>query len=196
MTKPYACELDRIGTDSGRARMMANNIKGISMATNIAEQDRRSNARSRATAIAWGVVFLAAILAYWPGLQGQFVLDDFSSLGALGNLGGVRDWDTFKAFVFGGTAGPSGRPLALVSFLIDGNNWPTDPWPFKRTNLVIHLLNAALLGMLTRQILQLLDFDRESAARLALVSAAAWLLHPFLVSTTLYAVQRLSLIHI
>ena len=192
MTKPYACELDRIGTDSGRARMMVNNIKGISMAMHLAEQDRRSDARSRATAIAWGVVFLAAILAYWPGLQGPFVLDDFSSLGALGNLGGVRDWDTFKAFVFGGTAGPTGRPLALVSFLLDGNNWPTDPWPFKRTNLVIHLLNAALLGMLTRQILQLLDFDRESAARLALVSAAAWLLHPFLVSTTLYAVQRMA----
>lgn len=192
MTKRHACELDRIETASGRARMMANNIKGISMAMHLAEQDRRSDARSRATAIAWGVVFLAAILAYWPGLQGQFVLDDFSSLGALGNLGGVRDWDSFKAFVFGGTAGPTGRPLALVSFLIDGNNWPTDPWPFKRTNLVIHLLNAALLGMLTRQILQLLDFDRESAARLALVSAAAWLLHPFLVSTTLYAVQRMA----
>ena len=162
------------------------------MAIDLAEQNKQRDVRSGATAIAWGVVFLAAILAYWPGLQGPFVLDDFSTLGALGNLGGVTDWDSFKAFVFGGTAGPTGRPLALVSFLIDGNNWPTDPWPFKRTNLVIHLLNGALLGLLTRQILQLLDFDRESAARLALVSAAAWLLHPFLVSTTLYAVQRMA----
>ena len=162
------------------------------MFMDLVEQDKQRELRSRATAITWVFVFLAASLAYWPGLQGPFVLDDFGSLGALGNLGGVRDWDTFKAFVFGGTTGPSGRPLALVSFLIDGNNWPTDPWPFKRTNLVIHLLNGALLGMLTRQILQLLDFDRESAARLALVSAAAWLLHPFLVSTTLYAVQRMA----
>ena len=162
------------------------------MFMDLVEQDKQRELRSRATAITWVFVFLAASLAYWPGLQGPFVLDDFGSLGELGNLGGVRDWDTFKAFVFGGTTGPTGRPLALVSFLIDGNNWPTDPWPFKRTNLVIHLLNGALLGMLTRQILQLLDFDRESAARLALVSAAAWLLHPFLVSTTLYAVQRMA----
>ena len=162
------------------------------MFMDLVEQDKQRELRSRATAITWVFVFLAASLAYWPGLQGPFVLDDFGSLGALGNLGGVRDWDTFKAFVFGGTTGPTGRPLALVSFLIDGNNWPTDPWPFKRTNLVIHLLNGALLGMLTRQILQLLDFDRESAARLALVSAAAWMLHPFLVSTTLYAVQRMA----
>jgi hypothetical protein len=172
--------------------MMANNIKEISTDMGIAEQDKQGEAGLTTTAIAWGVVFLVTIFAYWPGLQGPFVLDDFSSLGALGNLGGVRDWDTFKAFVFGGTAGPTGRPLTLVSFLLDGNNWPTDPWPFKRTNLVIHLLNGALLGILTRQILQLLDFDRESAARFALVSAAAWLLHPFLVSTTLYAVQRMA----
>ena len=162
------------------------------MVMDLVEQNKRRESWSRATAIAWVLVFLAASLAYWPGLQGPFVLDDFGSLGALGNLGGVSDWDTFKAFVFGGSTGPTGRPLALVSFLIDGNNWPTDPWPFKRTNLVIHLLNGALLGMLTRQILQLLDFDRESAARLAVVSAAAWLLHPFLVSTTLYAVQRMA----
>jgi hypothetical protein len=172
--------------------MTANNIEGIFMAMDLAGQDKQSDARSRATAIAWGIVILAAILAYWPGLKGPFVLDDLSNISALGNLGGVKDWDTFKAFVFGGAAGPTGRPLALFSFLLDGNNWPTDPWPFKRTNLVIHLLNGALLGMLTRQILQLLDVDRESAARLALVSAAAWLLHPFLVSTTLYAVQRMA----
>ena len=192
MTNRNLCEPVGIETNSGRARMMANNIKEISTDMGIAEQDKQGEARLSPTAIAWGIVFLVTILAYWPGLQGPFVLDDFSSLGALGNLGGVRDWDTFKAFVFGGTTGPTGRPLTLVSFLFDGNNWPTDPWPFKRTNLVIHLLNGALLGILTRQILQLLDFDRESAARLALVSAAAWLLHPFLVSTTLYAVQRMA----
>ena len=142
--------------------------------------------------LAWGVVFAAVILAYWPGLQGPFVLDDFSSLGALGNLGGVTDWNTFNAFVFGGTSGPTGRPVALLSFLIDGNNWPTDPWPFKRTNLVIHLCNGALLGVLTRQILRRLEFSRSSAAWLALITAATWMLHPFLVSTTLYAVQRMA----
>jgi len=192
MTKRQACELDRIETASGRARMMANNIERNFMAMGLAGQDNQIDARSRATAIAWGVVMLAVILAYWPGLQGPFVFDDFKSLRDLGYLSGVKDWDSFMAFVFGGTSGPTGRPLALASFLIDGNNWPTDPWPFKRTNLVIHLLNGVLLGAVTRQILQLLDFDRESAARLALVSAAAWLLHPFLVSTTLYAVQRMT----
>jgi len=140
----------------------------------------------------WLLLFLVGIFAYWPGLHGPFLLDDYGSIGALGDFGGVSDWRTFKAFVFGGHAGPTGRPLPLLSFLIDGTTWPTDPWPFKRTNLVIHFINGLLLGLLTARILQILEFDRRSARWIALLSTAFWLLHPFLVSTTLYAVQRMA----
>jgi len=120
------------------------------------------------------------------------MLDDYGSIAALGDRGGVKNWETFKAFVFGGHSGPTGRPLALLSFLIDANNWPADPWPFKRTNLGIHLVNGTLLGILTVRILRLLQFDKGNARWIALVCAAYWLLHPFLVSTTLYAVQRMA----
>ena len=137
-------------------------------------------------------VLAFAVFAYWPGLSGPFLLDDFTTLGQLGNLGGVRDWETFNAFVFGGTAGPTGRPVALLSFLIDGNNWPTDALPFKRTNLVIHLLIAGLLFVLTKQLLCLAGSDAKNAGWVAFVSSSIWLLHPFLVSTTLYSVQRMA----
>ncbi len=141
---------------------------------------------------AWSIVFVAAILAYWPGLDGPFLLDDFGSIAALGHRGGVTDWETFKAFVFGGAAGPTGRPLSLLSFLIDARDWPADAWPFKRTNLIIHLLNAALLGVVTRQILAAVNYDTRKAGWVTLLSVAFWLLHPFLVSTTLYVVQRMA----
>jgi len=140
----------------------------------------------------WVLLFLVAGLAYWPGLGGPFVLDDFGSIAAIGDRGGVTNWETFEAFVFGGHAGPTGRPLALLSFLFDANNWPADPFPFKRTNLLIHLLNGALLGALIGKILRLLQFEKQNARWIALVSTACWLLHPFLVSTTLYAVQRMA----
>jgi tetratricopeptide (TPR) repeat protein len=143
-------------------------------------------------AVGWGVVFVVCVLAYWPGLGGPFMLDDFGSIAALGDRGGISDWETFKSFVFGGTAGPLGRPISLLSFLIDSNNWPTDPWPFKRTNLVIHLLTGALIGLLTARILRALQFDDGDAVWITLVATACWLLHPFLVSTTLYAVQRMA----
>ncbi len=140
----------------------------------------------------WALLFLLGIWAYWPGLGGPFVFDDFATIADLGDLGGVSDWNTFKAFVFGGHAGPTGRPLALLTFLIDANNWPADAWPFKRTNLVIHLLNAGLLGLLSAKLLRILDIDARQARAAALIAAGAWLLHPFLVSTTLYAVQRMA----
>ncbi len=140
----------------------------------------------------WATLFVLCVMVYWPGLKGPFLLDDFATLSALGEFGGVTDWPTFKAFVFGGSAGPTGRPLALASFLLDANDWPTDAWPFKRTNLVIHLLNGALLGILTTKLLGRLKVAKNDARWVALISTGAWLLHPFLVSTTLYSVQRMA----
>lgn len=142
--------------------------------------------------IVWVLLLTLVVLVYWPGLKGPFLFDDFGTLAALGKLGGVNDWVTFKAYVFGGFTGPTGRPLSLLSFLIDGNNWPTDAWPFKRTNLVIHAVNGVLLGVVTSRILRLVGIEKTQSMWLALVCAALWLLHPFLVSTTLYAVQRMA----
>ncbi len=140
----------------------------------------------------WSVVFVAAVLAYWPGLDGPFLFDDFGSIAKLGDRGGVTDWETFRIFVFGGISGPTGRPIALLSFLIDANNWPAEAWPFKRTNLVIHLLNGVMLGVLTSSILKYLEYSKRDALHITLVATAIWILHPFLVSTTLYAVQRMA----
>ncbi len=138
------------------------------------------------------LLVVAAVLAYMPGLAGPFVFDDFGSLSRLGDLGGIRDWATFKAFVLSGDAGPTGRPLALLTFVLDGTNWPTDPAPFKRTNLIIHLLTGAALFVCARQVLAFAGFATDRTVRVALVATALWLLHPFLVSTTLYAVQRMA----
>lgn len=142
--------------------------------------------------VAWAILFLAAIVAYWPGLSGPFVLDDFGSVAALGDRGGVVDWATFKAFVFGGHGGPTGRPIALATFLIDANDWPAESWSFKRTNLVIHCLCGVFLGLLVRQILQLLRLENRDIQIITIASVGVWLLHPFLVSTTLYVVQRMA----
>lgn len=159
----------------------------------VLSQNSKLDRRARIfVAAAWVLVTVAAIFAYWPGLSGPFLLDDFGSVAPLGDYGGVRDWYSFKAFVFGGHAGPTGRPVSLLSFLIDANNWPADAWPFKRTNLVIHLMNGVLLGVLTTLVLGFLEFRRSDIRWIAFVSAALWLLHPFLVSTTLYVVQRMA----
>lgn len=136
---------------------------------------------------------LAIALAYLPGLAGGFVFDDFGNLDVLGAFGEVWRWPHFLYYLTSGSADPTGRPIALLSFLLDGSTWPTDPWPFKRTNLVLHLVNTALLAWtmahLQRGWLRKTP-DAQTSHWVPLVAAALWGAHPFLVSTTLYVVQR------
>ena len=141
-----------------------------------------------------GVLFIAiaalAIWAYLPGLSGTFLFDDLANLPQLGATGPVDDWATFWRYVTSGTADPTGRPLALLSFLIDANDWPADSASFLRTNLILHLCNGALLFVLLRQLDRRLDGTSEQTNSAAALGAGFWLLHPLFVSTTLYIVQR------
>lgn len=137
----------------------------------------------------------AALLAwaYWPGLSGPFLFDDFANLDKLGAFGPMDDWRSFLFYLTSGSADPTGRPVAMLSFLLDAQQWPADPWPFKRTNLVLHLLNFALLGVLLTRLQQALA-RRMPGLRTSpwtpWTAAALWAAHPFFVSTTLYVVQR------
>lgn len=135
------------------------------------------------------------ILAYWPGLKGDFLFDDYVNLPALGANGPITHWATFWQYITSGQADPTGRPLALLSFLIDAHDWPAAPYPFKRTNLLLHLLNGVMLGLLLMRLGKLAiptttPRQRERIALAGVLGASLWLLHPLMVSTTLYIVQR------
>jgi len=135
-------------------------------------------------------IALVAWFAYHPGLTGGFLFDDFVNLDALGNSGPVDNLRTFWRFITSGSADPLGRPLALLSFLIDAHDWPANPAPFLRTNVLLHLLNGGLLFALLRRLGRVLDTDDARSDASALLAAGLWLLHPLFVSTTLYIVQR------
>ena len=129
-------------------------------------------------------------IAYAPGLHGDFLFDDFGNLPALGATGPVDNWPTFWRYITSGTADPTGRPITLLTFLLDATNWPASPYPFKRTNLILHLLNGVLLYALLIRLGQSLALESSRRNAAALLGSAFWLLHPLLVSTTLYIVQR------
>lgn len=128
--------------------------------------------------------------ALWPGLAGDFIFDDASNLAVLGSFGRVDDFTTLVRYLTSGTADPTGRPLALASFLLDARNWPADPYPFKRTNLFLHLFNGLLLAAVLTQLSRLTGSARQAAARVGILAAALWWLHPLWTSTVLYVVQR------
>ncbi|RYE40684.1 MAG: hypothetical protein EOP48_24505 [Sphingobacteriales bacterium] len=110
----------------------------------------------------------------------------------MGTYGGVVDYETFKNFVFHGVSSPLGRPLTLASFLLDDNTWPSVAEWFKATNLKIHLLTGLSLCWATLHLMRLFGKSETTSAWIALLSASIWLLHPYMVSTTLYVVQRMA----
>jgi tetratricopeptide (TPR) repeat protein len=137
------------------------------------------------------LLLLAAIsLTYFPALSGPFIFDDFFNLAALGRYGVVDDWRTFLLYLTSGAADPTGRPLSVLSFLIDANHWPAHPWGFKRTNLGIHLLNTTLLCWVLLRLGTRAGLSPAHSARAAILGAALWGLHPLWVSTTTYVIQR------
>jgi len=129
---------------------------------------------------------------FWPGVSGPFLLDDILNLHTMGNFGGITNIDSLRAFVFNGVATELGRPLAMLTFVLDGQNWPTDPEPFKRTNILIHMLNGLLLFVIARRLFVGLGIGGGRAAMAAGLAAAIWLLHPTQVATVLYVVQRMT----
>lgn len=158
-----------------------------------AEKNIRTSVSIRqaaAFAILLGCILSLAWLAYRPGLAGSFLFDDFANLPALGSFGPIDNVSAFERYITSGFADPTGRPLALLSFLIDANDWPADPAPFKYTNVLLHLLNGALLCWLLLFLGCRLGKSEKSAALAALAGTGIWLLHPLWISTTLYVVQR------
>lgn len=129
-------------------------------------------------------------LAYQPGLSGDFLFDDFANLPTLGATGPIDNTPALARYLTSGIADPIGRPVTVASFLLDARDWPANPLPFKRTNLLIHLLNVILLAGLLLTLGQRSGLNEKHASRSALLGAAIWGLHPLFVSTTLYIVQR------
>jgi hypothetical protein len=120
------------------------------------------------------------------------IFDDYVNLSPVGDNGGVDNLQNFLRYVFGNNSGPTGRPVSMLSFLIDGQDWPPYVAAFKYTNILIHVLNGVVLCWLTLTLFQILELDRKRSAILALLVAALWLLHPLNSTTVLYVVQRMT----
>jgi tetratricopeptide (TPR) repeat protein len=150
--------------------------------------------KNRITVAAIAFFFVALLgltwLAYHPGLGGTFLFDDFANLPSLGAFGPVDNEKTFWRYLTSGSADPTGRPLALLSFLIDANDWPASPYPFKHTSVLLHMLNGALLCWLLLKLGYALGKSERQSTFAAMLGTSFWLLHPLFVSTTLYVVQR------
>ena len=140
------------------------------------------------------IACLLLFIAWWvyqPGLTGPLLLDDWANLSPL-EKSPVNDWAGFRSFVFGNTSGPTGRPVSMLSFLIDGQSWPIAAATLKHTNILVHLLCGVSVLTFAFFLFRGLGLSHTRIYLLALLSMSIWLFHPLNVSTVLYVIQRMT----
>lgn len=138
--------------------------------------------------------FALTVAAYLLGLSGGFYFDDEWNI--LRNQGLQIDslevenlWNAAMS----GTAGPFGRPLAMLSFAITHIFFGLDPFYFKLVNLGIHLLAGWVIYALTLALCEYLPKIPAPRRNLfAFLVMLFWLLHPINLTTVLYPVQRMA----
>ena len=146
-------------------------------------------------------VAIATFLVYQPGLSGPPVFDDGPNIVSNSKLRiqGLTLASLSDA-AYSSPAGAFQRPLSMLSFGLNFyfNAGNFSPFPFKMTNLAIHLLNGLAVFALLRTLIGFYRKQREPQLPasyphwLALTVTAAWLLHPLNLTSVLYLVQRMN----
>lgn len=154
--------------------------------------------RRHALATAMMILVLSGTAGiYAPGLSGGFIFDDFPNIVAHDAFRALHEgrgslWEAATSM----KAGPTRRPLSMLSFAAQISETGFDPRAFKIVNLSFHLINGLLLFLLTRILAT--RITRSQGGRwiggptgLALLVTAAWLLAPVNLTGVLYVVQRM-----
>lgn len=150
-------------------------------------------------ALSFFLVLGLTFVVYTPGLSGKFAFDDGPNILNNSSLAiQSLNFASLKQAALSGNSGPLKRPISMLSFAVNDYCAGLDPYYFKLTNLVIHLLNGIALFVLTtlllsvyRQRFQPLLSERH-IRWVSLAVATAWLLHPLNLTGVLYIVQRMT----
>jgi tetratricopeptide (TPR) repeat protein len=139
--------------------------------------------------VALAAALILAGICYSAAVGSDFQLDD---QGNLGNLNTVSDRASAIDFILAGTAGPTGRPLSLLTFALQAEQWQQGPDAFLHVNIFIHLLNALLLAFLVRQLFVVRGDGRRQATLIGCVAASIWVTLPLIATATMLVVQRMT----
>jgi hypothetical protein len=150
---------------------------------------------SRFIGLAALIASSALLAIYWPGLQGGFFFDDGPSiLFAQGVRLESFSLESIHQALLSGGAGPSGRPIAQLSFALNYHFGGFNPFVFKATNLAIHLACGFLVFCLAYRLLTAATPSAKQRNTLITSGAVAafWLLQPIQLLPVLHVVQRMT----
>jgi hypothetical protein len=139
--------------------------------------------------VAFAAALVLAAICYSASLGSDFQFDDQANLVSLET---ISDRASAIDFIFSGTAGPLGRPLSLLTFAMQADQWSQGPDAFLRVNIAIHLLNALLLAFFVRQLFIIRGDGRRPAALIGCAAASIWVTLPLIATATIMVVQRMA----
>lgn len=139
--------------------------------------------------LAFAATLILAGICYSASLGSHYQFDDQANLV---NLETVTDVRSAINYIFSGTAGPTGRPLSLLTFALQAQQFQQGPDGFLRVNIAIHLLNALLLAFAVRQLFIIRGDGRRSATLIGFGVASIWVTLPLIATATLIVVQRMA----
>jgi len=136
------------------------------------------------------LVLCCTVWLYWPGISGPVLLDDRSSVLVIGDL--KSQPERALDYVFGDKSGYLGRSVSMASFVLEKLYLDQGMVGSKKVNIVLHALNGGLVIWLFCLLFRYQAVPGYRA--LSVLLGALWLLHPLLVSTVLYVVQRMAML--
>nr|WP_199045324.1 hypothetical protein [Dyella sp. ASV24] len=144
----------------------------------------------------FATALLLTILVYWPGLSGGWLFDDYPNI--INNRGIQPAKINLASLVSAALSSPASdlrRPLSSLSFVANFAINGLNPWGWKVTNLLIHLLNGVLVFVLSRMLMLRVGTHsngalHQRASTAAACIAGAWMILPINLSAVLYIVQR------
>ncbi len=142
-----------------------------------------------------GIALLLTGLVYYSGLSGGFLFDDYFNI--VDNPAVHLEQLSFAALKNAASSSDSGllkRPIAMLSFALNGYFGGITPGNLKAANLVIHLINGVLVFLLTGLTLQGTDVGAPQTKNSwwPLIVATLWLTAPINLTGVLYSVQRMT----
>ncbi len=138
------------------------------------------------------LVLALVLAAYWPGLSGSFLFDDFATIVENPRVhASTIDVDALSRAATSFDPGGLGRQLPMASFAVDHALGGLEPFGYKLHGLIVHLLNTLLVYFLCARIFALAGVASRNLAPVAAGAALLWAAHPLQVSSVLYVVQRM-----
>ncbi len=136
------------------------------------------------------LLLVFSVWVYWPGITGPELLDDRSSVLVIKD---VKDSPELALdYVFGDRSGLLGRYVSVATFVLEKMYLDEGISGGKKINILLHACNGGLVIWLLWLLLRQQRIPGYRAV--AIICGGLWLLHPLMVSSVLYVVQRMAML--